>query len=110
MYNHAYLYLRRKLKTMLKYFLQVLEHVSTAYCNCDKDEIQEVLYPPHADWAETIEAAETADPIILNALTAKYLNILPNTYTFTKSLAEHVVHDLTKGVIPTVILRPSIGK
>jgi hypothetical protein len=34
---------------------------------------------------------------------------LPNTYTFSKSLAEHVVKDL--GVdLPVVIFRPSIGE
>jgi hypothetical protein len=34
---------------------------------------------------------------------------LPNTYTFTKSLAEHVVKDLGED-LPVVIFRPSIGE
>ena len=34
---------------------------------------------------------------------------LPNTYTFSKSLAEHVVKDLGEG-LPVVIFRPSIGE
>lgn len=33
----------------------------------------------------------------------------PNTYTFTKALAEQVVNDF-KNKIPVVIYRPSIGK
>jgi len=33
----------------------------------------------------------------------------PNTYTFSKSLAEHVVKDLGED-IPVVIFRPSIGE
>lgn len=85
-------------------------HVSTTYCNTDKHEIHEILYPPHADWKKTIEVAETENPCILNALTFKYIDPLPNTYTFAKSLAEHVVNDMTKGEVPTVIFRPSIGE
>ena len=34
---------------------------------------------------------------------------LPNTYTFSKSLAEHVVKDLGEN-LPVVIFRPSIGE
>jgi Male sterility protein. len=37
------------------------------------------------------------------------MNNMPNTYIFTKSMAEHVVKDLC-GDIPTVIFRPSIGE
>lgn len=33
----------------------------------------------------------------------------PNTYTFTKRLAEQVVNDYV-GTIPAVIFRPSIGE
>ena len=34
---------------------------------------------------------------------------LPNTYIFSKSLAEHVVEDLGED-LPVVIFRPSIGE
>lgn len=33
---------------------------------------------------------------------------MPNTYTFTKSVAEHIVVDMCKGKIPVKICRPSI--
>lgn len=85
-------------------------HVSTTYCNTDKNEIHEVLYPPHADWKKSIQVAETVSPSVLDVLTLKHIEPLPNTYTFAKSLAEHVVCDMTKGKIPTIIFRPSIGK
>jgi hypothetical protein len=39
----------------------------------------------------------------------RILSNLPNTYTFTKSLAEHVVKDLGEN-LPVVIFRPSVGK
>jgi nucleoside-diphosphate-sugar epimerase len=73
-----------------------------------------------------IDLVEKHDENLLNIVTSKYLsfpmlteifkkNILfriidrrPNTYTFTKSLAESVVVDYSKD-LPCVILRPSIG-
>ncbi|CAG9772724.1 unnamed protein product [Ceutorhynchus assimilis] len=88
--------------------LDVLVHVSTTYCQADKKVIEEKIYPAHADWRESIYIAENADPHILDILTPHYLNGMPNTYTFTKSLAEHVVNDLCSGQIPCVIFRPSI--
>lgn len=39
----------------------------------------------------------------------RYLGEIPNTYTFTKQLAEHVVSE-NMGKLPVVIVRPSIGK
>lgn len=89
--------------------IDVFAHVSTTYCNTDKQIIEEKLYPPHADWREAIEIAEKVDPYILKVFTPKYTGNLPNTYTFTKSLAEHVVNDMCGGKIPLVIGRPSIG-
>ncbi|KAK5638606.1 hypothetical protein RI129_012901 [Pyrocoelia pectoralis] len=66
------------------------------------------LYPPHADWKRSIEIVENIDEHYLEVLTAKYIGVLPNTYTFSKSLAEHCVYDLCTGKIPAVIVRPSI--
>ncbi|RZC36358.1 NAD binding 4, Epimerase, 3Beta HSD and/or Polysacc synt 2 domain containing protein [Asbolus verrucosus] len=88
--------------------VEVFLHISTTYCNTDREVIKEQLYPAHADWEKTIEIAENVDDHILNVLTSKYIHPLPNTYTFTKSLAEHVVHDLLAGKVPAVIFRPSI--
>ena len=87
-------------------------HVSTTYCNVDREVIGEQLYPPHADWRETIRIVEQADETALRVLTPKYINsgprALPNTYTFAKSLAEHVVNDHADR-LPSAIFRPSIG-
>lgn len=54
--------------------------------------------------------AEELDGHILDVLTAKYLGEMPNSYTFTKQLAEHVVSDLCKGKMKSVVIRPSVGK
>ncbi|XP_047513279.1 fatty acyl-CoA reductase 1-like isoform X2 [Pieris napi] len=87
--------------------LEVLLHVSTSYANTNRDPIDEVVYPPHANWRDTLEVCEKMDEETLKHLTPKYLGELPNTYVFTKQLAEHVVYE-QKGKLPVIIARPSI--
>nr|CAI5836687.1 unnamed protein product [Callosobruchus analis] len=88
--------------------LEVFMHLSTTYCNIDKKVIDEKVYPPHDDWRRAIELAENADPRMMDILTPKFMEPFPNTYTFTKSMGEHVVKDLCDGKIPAIIFRPSI--
>lgn len=38
----------------------------------------------------------------------RYLGSMPNTYTFSKRIAEQVINDYSKD-LPSVIFRPSIG-
>lgn len=90
--------------------LSVFVHTSTTYCNTDKQVVDEKIYPAHTDWRMAIKLAEEGDEMLLQALTTKYIEPLPNTYTFAKSLAEHVVNDRCKGKIKAFILRPSVGK
>lgn len=85
-------------------------HISTTYCNTDKEVVAEQLYPAHTDWRRAIDMIENVDPHMVQILTSKYCNTLPNTYTFSKSLAEHAVNDICTNKIPVVIYRPSIGK
>ncbi|KAF9408192.1 hypothetical protein HW555_012049 [Spodoptera exigua] len=87
--------------------LSSVVHVSTSYSNTNRDPIEEVLYPPLADWRDTLAVCDTADEHTMRVLTPKYLGELPNTYTFTKQLAEHVVAEY-KGQLPVIIVRPSI--
>ncbi|KAF4517875.1 hypothetical protein B566_EDAN001829, partial [Ephemera danica] len=69
--------------------LAAFVHLSTAYSNSDRQEIiEEKVYPPPAD----------PDTII---------KLHPNTYTFTKALAENIVlHEASD--LPTAIVRPSM--
>ncbi|CAH0549647.1 unnamed protein product [Brassicogethes aeneus] len=96
-------YLAKEIKN-----LYALVHTSTTYCNTDRKYIDEIIYPEHGNWKDSIELAEKYDSHILDVLTAKYMNKLPNTYTFSKSMAEHVINDLCKDQIPAIIIRPSI--
>ncbi|XP_053699455.1 putative fatty acyl-CoA reductase CG5065 [Sabethes cyaneus] len=87
--------------------LCVLLHVSTTYSNPDRYVIEEKIYPPYADWRETIKLAEQVDEETLEIFTPKYMGFLPNTYVFTKSLAEQIV-DEYKDELPLILFRPSI--
>lgn len=87
--------------------IRAVVHVSTTYSNPDRHIVEEKIYPPVADWQKTIKMCEKLDADQLDLLTAKYMNLAPNTYTFTKNLAEHVAKDY-KDKIPLVLFRPSI--
>lgn len=86
--------------------LKVVLHVSTTYSNPSVHVVSEKIYPPNGNWRDAIRIAET-HPELLDLLTQKYTNYEPNTYTFTKGLAEQVVSEY-KNRLPVVIYRPSI--
>ncbi|GAB0087096.1 Fatty acyl-CoA reductase [Sergentomyia squamirostris] len=87
--------------------LKAMMHVSTSYCNPDWHDIEEKIYPPYADWQKTIKIAETYDRELLDILAPKFTSFQPNTYTFTKSLAEQIINDF-KEKLPLILFRPSI--
>lgn len=87
--------------------IKTIVHVSTTYCNPEYKIVQEHIYPPKADWRAAIRIAETFDSETINAFTQKFTGFAPNTYTFTKSLAEQVVYDF-RDRLPIIIYRPSI--
>ncbi|XP_076039102.1 putative fatty acyl-CoA reductase CG5065 isoform X2 [Oratosquilla oratoria] len=87
--------------------LVALVHVSTAYCNCDRGEVQEMVYPPPMDPYKLIDLVDWMDDETFNHLTPKLIGSRPNTYTFTKALAEHVLVK-EAGTLPVAIVRPSI--
>ncbi|XP_055711089.1 fatty acyl-CoA reductase 1-like [Phlebotomus papatasi] len=87
--------------------LKVLVHISTTYCNTNYPVIEEKVYPPLADWRETIKMAESVDTDILEIIAKKYMDFQPNTYTFTKHLAEQIMNEWSEK-LPIIIFRPSI--
>lgn len=48
---------------------QALVHVSTAYCNCNRQDVEEHLYPIHADPEKIIQSVECLDESILESIT-----------------------------------------
>lgn len=87
--------------------LEALIHVSTAYCNCDRSEVKEMIYPPPIGPDQIVSLVEALDEDLVDSLTPKIVGNRPNTYTFTKALAECWLKE-NKGDLPLVIVRPSI--
>jgi len=50
---------------------QALVYVSTAFSQCDKPVVEEIIYPCDVDWKKMITIAESIDNDYLKAFTAK---------------------------------------
>ncbi|KAJ8688008.1 hypothetical protein QAD02_023803 [Eretmocerus hayati] len=87
--------------------LVALMHVSSTYSQTEKPLVEEKLYANDVNWKKAIKIAETLDDHTLRILTPKFMGSFPNTYTFTKRLAEGVVADYA-GILPIIVFRPSI--
>ncbi|XP_043481873.1 putative fatty acyl-CoA reductase CG5065 [Leptopilina heterotoma] len=87
--------------------LEALIHVSTAYCNCDRTDVNEEIYPVPLDPEQVISFTKWMDDKLVEELTPKLIAGRPNTYTFTKALAERMLL-CESGTLPVAIVRPSI--
>ncbi|XP_066999397.2 putative fatty acyl-CoA reductase CG5065 isoform X2 [Anabrus simplex] len=87
--------------------LEALIHVSTAYCNCDRTDIHEQVYPSPSDPDKLLQCVDWMDEELLDTITPKIVGQRPNTYTYTKAVAEHVLVS-HGGNLPIAIVRPSI--
>ncbi|XP_026282586.2 putative fatty acyl-CoA reductase CG5065 isoform X1 [Frankliniella occidentalis] len=87
--------------------LEAFVHVSTAYCNCDRSEVREVVYPTPTDPDKLVQCVEWMDADMADHMTSKILGNRPNTYTLTKAMAETSVAKEV-GSLPVAIVRPSI--
>ncbi|CAH1786735.1 unnamed protein product [Owenia fusiformis] len=87
--------------------LDAFIHVSTAYANCDRTHIEETVYDPPVDPQKIIDALEWMDDETVEQLTPGLIKPKPNTYTYTKQLAESLLLNEGKG-LPLAIVRPSI--
>lgn len=82
-------------------------HVSTAFNNLDKDVIEEVIYKSNQDPIKLVDFINESDYDLITEMTPELIGKCPNTYTYTKALAEQVL-EIEKEKIPLVIVRPSI--
>ncbi|XP_049883830.1 fatty acyl-CoA reductase 1-like [Pectinophora gossypiella] len=87
--------------------LEVFVHLSTAYCRCHLDVLEEKLYPAVHKPRKIMEIVEWMDDDLLNHLEPKLISSEPNTYSYTKAITEDLVAEYgTK--FPLAIARPSI--
>ncbi|XP_017022262.1 fatty acyl-CoA reductase wat-like [Drosophila kikkawai] len=84
-------------------------HISTAYSNCVLTDIDERFYPENLkDDSDTILAlSELLSDETLDSMTSTLVGSYPNTYTYTKALAEDVIRR-ESGDLPICIFRPAI--
>lgn len=87
--------------------LRSMVHVSSAYVSSFLRDVQEKLYPAPENAEKVIDLVQTLSDDALDALTPGLLKDHPNTYTFTKHLAEHEVHKYADR-FPCSIVRPSM--
>ncbi|XP_044764580.1 uncharacterized protein LOC123321141 [Coccinella septempunctata] len=84
-----------------------LVHISTAYSQCAYKEIREEFYDPVYMTEPFLKMIETNSDKYLNKNQTAILRGWPNTYSFTKAIAEHTVRTMAND-IPTAICRPGI--
>lgn len=89
--------------------LKSVVHVSTAYTQCPQRRIEERFYAPPIDSGKVLVLTECASDKLLESITPILLDKWPNTYTFTKAIAEDVVQQHGRG-LPVGMFRPGIGK
>ncbi|XP_069691365.1 fatty acyl-CoA reductase wat-like [Periplaneta americana] len=88
--------------------LKALLLVSTAFSNCHLPDIEEKLYSYPYTYNNMKAIVNSGNDKILNAVTKILLEDWPNTYTFTKAIAEDLLRD--KGIgLPVGVFRPAIG-
>ncbi|ELR24552.1 NADbinding domain 4 domain containing protein [Acanthamoeba castellanii str. Neff] len=88
--------------------VKIFTHVSTAYVGCNRTGfIEEKAYPFPFEPEQLLNRLLTMHPKDVEKQTKKLLGRYPNTYTFTKSLAEHMFLK-KRGNLPLAICRPAI--
>ncbi|XP_012545692.2 putative fatty acyl-CoA reductase CG5065 [Bombyx mori] len=87
--------------------LEAFIHVSTSYCRCELDLLEEKLYPsPHRP-EHIMDCMRWMDDKLVAHMQPKLIEPQPNTYAYTKSLTEDLVSQY-EGRFPITIARPSI--
>ncbi|KAJ8921126.1 hypothetical protein NQ315_013596 [Exocentrus adspersus] len=87
--------------------INAVVHVSTAFSNCNRKVIDEAFYESPISGEKLITLVECLDDEKLEAITPTILGEFPNTYAFTKCVAEDIVRTEGKN-LPVALYRPSI--
>lgn len=87
--------------------LEAFVYVSTAFSNVHIKIINEVIHESDFSWREAIQAVDSLDKEKLKKLLERSQKHFPNTYTYSKHLAEKFINEKSSE-IPAIILRPSI--
>lgn len=83
--------------------------MKTLLGNCDQEVMREKVYDCPHNPEDLIRMAEWMDAKALEKITPSLLDPHPNTYTYSKRLAEILVQKEWPNM-PVAIARPAIGK
>lgn len=89
--------------TGLKSFI----HISTAYSNCHLKKIEEKFYDYQMRYTDIEMMLAKLDAQEVERITPRILGEWPNTYAFTKAMAETVIRESCDG-LPVGVFRPAI--
>ncbi|XP_076257201.1 putative fatty acyl-CoA reductase CG5065 isoform X1 [Rhynchophorus ferrugineus] len=87
--------------------LKSFVHISTAFSNADRKTIEEKVYTPNYNADTIIYLIQNLPEEFIESISEILLGEHPNTYTFTKVLAEQIVLNYSN-LVPVAIVRPSI--
>ncbi|XP_046424476.1 fatty acyl-CoA reductase wat-like [Neodiprion virginianus] len=87
--------------------LKSILHVSTAYANCPQEQIDEKFYDPPIEYKKILTLVDCVNEKFLDEITPELLGKWPNTYAYTKAIAEHVIRE-EAGDLPVGMFRPAI--
>ncbi|XP_073985582.1 fatty acyl-CoA reductase wat-like [Rhodnius prolixus] len=87
--------------------LEAFVYVSTAYSNCPYMEIKEEFYDPPLTCDELLQLTDKYSDNELEKMTEKIIGKWPNSYVFTKAVAENAVKTYATG-LPVSVFRPAI--
>lgn len=83
--------------------------MSTAFIKSHEVFLLDKPYEPPADPLKVIESIENFKEHEIDLMEAKILETAPNTYVYTKALAESIVNEASEKLgLRAVIIRPSI--
>ncbi|XP_030041027.1 putative fatty acyl-CoA reductase CG5065 [Manduca sexta] len=88
--------------------IQAFIHVSTAYCNADLITVEEKVYTSPVSLDQVLALTDSVPDELMAEITDKFIAPKPNTYTFTKALAENAVEQHRNRGYPVAIFRPTI--
>ncbi|CAH1397942.1 unnamed protein product [Nezara viridula] len=87
--------------------LESVVHISTAFSNCNQLEIKEKFYESPMTSDNLIQLSECVKEDQLELMSAHIRNKWPNTYVFTKAVAEEAVTKYGRG-LPISVFRPVV--
>ncbi|XP_076272886.1 putative fatty acyl-CoA reductase CG5065 [Rhynchophorus ferrugineus] len=82
-------------------------HFSTAYCSADIQVFEERVYDTKDKPRDVIDVVKWMNPEALETATKMIISPHPNTYTYSKRLAENLVADEQEN-FPVCIIRPAV--